>query len=141
MRHKWLLLTLVFLLPIMAACAPVTAPVAPATPTGDPDIYNQVPDTTTYAPGECTAVLAAPAPAYTSNTLGGQPSGEIPVGRYEVGVVADYGSSLWYGLNNVGARIGSTAAASRRWSVFAPQTAGAQPQAADALEPRRPVVR
>ena len=56
-----------------------------------------------YEPGECTAVLDAPAPAYTSNTLGGQPSGEIPAGQYEVGVAADYGSSLWYGLNNVGA--------------------------------------
>ena len=34
--------------------------------------------------------------------IGGQSSGEIPAGQYEVGVVADYGSSLWYGLNNVG---------------------------------------
>ena len=42
-------------------------------------------------------------PAYTSNTLGGQPSGEIPAGQYEVGVAADYGSSLWFGLNGVGA--------------------------------------
>jgi hypothetical protein len=85
----------------MAACAPVTR-FAPATPTVDPDIYNQVPDTTVYEPGECTAVLDAPAPAYTSNTLGGQPGGEIPAGQYEVGVAADYGSSLWFMLNDVG---------------------------------------
>ena len=94
---------LVLLLPVMAACNPVTVPLDTATPTVDPDIYNQVPDTTTYGPGECTAVLDAPAPAYTSNTLGGASSGEIPAGQYEVGVAADYGSSLWFGLNNVGA--------------------------------------
>ncbi|MBK8049875.1 MAG: hypothetical protein IPK16_23890 [Anaerolineales bacterium] len=76
---------------------------ASATPTVDPAIYNQVPETTIFEPGECTATLTAPAPAYTSNTLGGQPSGEIPAGEYEVGVVADYGNSRWYGLNNVGA--------------------------------------
>ena len=95
------LLLLILLLPIMAACAPVTR-FAPATPTADPDIYNQVPDTTVYEPGECTAVLAAPAPAHTSNTLGGQPSGEIPAGRYEVGVAADYGSSLRFLLDRAG---------------------------------------
>ena len=77
MRSKWLLLTLIFLLPIMAACNPVTAPTDTVTPTIDPDIYNQAPDTTVYEPGECTAVLEAPAPAHTSNTLGGQPSGEF----------------------------------------------------------------
>ena len=59
--------------------------------------------TTMFEPGQCTAVLNAPAPAYTSNTLGGQSSGEIPAGQYEVGVAADYGGSLWYGLNDVGA--------------------------------------
>ena len=101
MRNKWSLLTLILLLPIMAACTPVTR-FAPATPTADPAIYNQTPDTTVYEPGECTAVLAAPAPAHTSNTLGGQPSGEIPAGSYEVGVAADYGSSLWYMLNDAG---------------------------------------
>lgn len=104
MRKQWLVLTLIFLLPLMAACNPVTAPAAPvaeATPTPDPDIYNQVPDTTVYEPGECTAVLDAPAPAYASNTLSGAPSGEIPPGRYEVGVAADYGSSLWFMLNGV----------------------------------------
>jgi hypothetical protein len=46
--------------------------------------------------------LNAPTPAYTSNTLGSQPSGEIPAGKYQVGVAADYGSSLWYQLNDVG---------------------------------------
>jgi hypothetical protein len=102
MQTKFLLLTLVILLSVAAACRPVTAPMMP-TPTVDPDIYNQVPDTTVYAPGECTAVLDAPAPAYTSNTLGGEPSGEIPAGRYAVGVAADYGSSRWFGLNDVGA--------------------------------------
>ena len=33
---------------------------------------------------------------------GRQPSGEIPAGQYEVGVAADYGSSLWFRLNDVG---------------------------------------
>jgi hypothetical protein len=74
---------------------------AEATPTIDPDIFNQVPDTTVFEPGQCAAVLDAPAPAYTSNTLGGAASGEIPAGEYEVGVAADYGSSLWYALNGV----------------------------------------
>ena len=46
MQNKWILLTLVFLLPIMAACNPVTAPTDTATPNVDPDLYNQVPDTT-----------------------------------------------------------------------------------------------
>lgn len=106
MRRQWLILTLIFLLPLMTACNPVTAPAAPAaeaTPTPDPDIYNQVPDTTVYEPGECIAVLDAPAPAHASNTLSGPPSGEIPPGRYEVGVAADYGSSLWFMLNGVAA--------------------------------------
>ena len=104
MKSKWSLLILILLLPITRRRAILaTAPVSSATPTIDPDIYNKVPDTTVYESGQCTAVLNAPAPAYTSNTLGGQPSGEIPAGQYEVGVVADYGSSLWYGLNNVGA--------------------------------------
>jgi hypothetical protein len=61
-----------------------------------------VPDTTVFEPGQCTAVLDAPAPAYTSNTLGGQPSGEIPPGEYEVGVAARYSTSVWYALNDVG---------------------------------------
>jgi hypothetical protein len=105
MQHRWFLLTLFFLLTTLAGCNSVIAPATPvaeATPTVDPDIYNQVPDTTMYEPGECTAVLEAPAPAHTSNTLGGEPSGEIPPGAYEVAVAADYGSSLWFMLNNVG---------------------------------------
>lgn len=93
---------LVVLLPVLTACVPLPAPVSQATPTVDPDIYNQVPATTVYEPGECTATLTTPAPAYTSNTLGGAPSGEIPVGQYEVGVAADYGSSVWFMLNNAG---------------------------------------
>lgn len=101
MHKNWVLLTITLLLPIMAACTPVTR-FAPAPPTADPAIYNQVPDTTVYEPGECTAVLETPAPAHTSNTLGGQPNGEIPAGEYEVGVAADYGSSLWFMLNDVG---------------------------------------
>lgn len=104
MQKLLLVLTLVLLL--LAACSPVTVPgafVPAATPTPDPDIYNQTPDTTVYAPGECTAVLEAPAPAHASNTLSGPPSGEIPPGRYEVGVAADYGSSLWFMLNEVAA--------------------------------------
>jgi hypothetical protein len=103
MKRKWFLVLLVMLVPVTAACAPLAQLVSPATPTIDPDIYNQVPDTTVYEPGECTVVLDAPAPAYTSNTLGGSPSGEIPAGQYEVGVAADYGSSVWFMLNNAGA--------------------------------------
>ncbi len=68
----------------------------------DPAIYNQVPKTTTFAAGQCQVVLSAPAPAYTSNTIGGVPSGQIAAGTYEVGVAAQYSTSLWYGLNNVG---------------------------------------
>ena len=73
-----------------------------ATPTVDPDIFNQVPKTTVFEPGECTVTLDEPTPAWTSNTLGGEPGGEIPAGNYEVGVAADYGTSLWYQLNDVG---------------------------------------
>ena len=69
----------------------------------DPAIYNQVPKTTVFEPGQCKVTLNAPAPAYTSNTIGGLPSGQIPAGTYEVGVAAQYSTSLWYGLNNVGA--------------------------------------
>jgi len=68
----------------------------------DPAIYNQVPKTTTFAAGQCKVTLSAPAPAYTSNTIGGVPSGQIAAGTYEVGVAAQYSTSLWYGLNNVG---------------------------------------
>jgi hypothetical protein len=103
MKNEWFLVVLVVILPVTAACAPLAQLVSPATPTVDPDIYNQVPVTTVYEPGECTATLKAPVPAYTSNTLGGKPSGKIPAGQYEVGVAADYGSSVWFMLNNAGA--------------------------------------
>lgn len=96
-----LLTCLNIVLIVAAACYPPAGPVTPAAPTVDPDIYNQVPDTTVYNPGECSAQLDAAAPAYTSNTLGGQPSSEIAAGTYEVGVAADYGSSLWFMLNAV----------------------------------------
>ena len=68
----------------------------------DPAIYNQVPKTTTFAAGQCKVTLNAPAPAYTSNAIGGVPSGQIAAGTYEVGVAAQYSTSLWYGLNNAG---------------------------------------
>lgn len=86
---------------VLAACTSSAPPATPAraTPTIDPAIYNQVPETHVFEPGQCTAELTVPAPAYTSNTLGGQPSGEIPSGKYEVGVAAKYSTSLWYGLN------------------------------------------
>ncbi len=95
------------LLLLLGGCVvqPITsvATEAPAaTPTVDPAIYNQVPATTVFEAGQCTAVLASPAAAYTSSTLGGQSTGEIPAGSYEVAVAADYGSSLWYMLNGVG---------------------------------------
>jgi hypothetical protein len=75
---------------------------APATPTSDPAILNQVPDTTVYEPGQCTATLDAAAPSYSSSTLGQQPSGEVPAGKYEVAVAAQYSTSLWYMLNSTG---------------------------------------
>jgi hypothetical protein len=102
MKSKLLIVVLVLLLAIATACVPPALPASPATPTVDPAIYNQVPTTTVYDAGQCVAVLNSPAPAFTSNTIGGKSSGEIPAGQYEVGVVADYGTSLWYGLNNVG---------------------------------------
>jgi hypothetical protein len=94
---------LVVLLPVLAACVPLPAPVGTATATVDPAIYNKVPATTVYEAGQCTAVLSAPAPAYTSNAIGGQSSGEIPAGQYGVGVAADYGSSVWFMLDYAGA--------------------------------------
>lgn len=86
------------MLPILAACYP---PAGPVTPTPNPDVFNQVPETTVYDAGGCEAVLTAPAPAYTSNTLGGAPSGQVPAGAYEVGGAADYGSIVFFMLNDV----------------------------------------
>lgn len=101
--------------PLSIKATPTVIPPAPPalTPTPDPAIYNQVPDTKTFEPGQCSVILNQPAPAYTSNTLALTPSGEIPSGKYEVGVAAKYSTSLWYGLNNVGAAnyINSTSAA------------------------------
>jgi hypothetical protein len=99
MKNKWYLSVLIAGLVVLAACAPAAAP---ATPTVDPAIYNQVPKTTVFEPGQCKVTLSAPAPAYTSNSIGGMPSGQIAAGTYEVGVAAQYSTSLWYGLNNVG---------------------------------------
>ena len=84
----------------LAGCGGQSAPTA--IPTVDPAIYNQVPDTTVFEPGQCSVVLSEPAPAHTSNTLGGEPSGEIAAGTYEVGVAAQYDTSVWYMLNDVG---------------------------------------
>ncbi len=100
MKSKWYLPLMALWLLALAACGGQSAPAA--TPTIDPAIYNQVPKTTVFEAGQCQVVLNAPAPAYTSNTLGGQPSGQIAAGTYEVGVAAQYSTSLWYGLNNVG---------------------------------------
>ncbi len=102
MKGKWCVIILAVIALALVACGGQNTAGSAATPTIDPAIYNQVPKTTVFEPGQCTAVLNAPAPAYTSNTLGGQPSGEIPAGKYEVGVAAQYSTSLWYGLNNVG---------------------------------------
>jgi hypothetical protein len=97
MKTRLILILAVLSVAMLAACYP---PATPVPPTPNPDIYNQVPDTTVYEPGQCTAVLAAPAPSYTSNTLGGAPSGEVPAGTYDVGVVADYGSAAFYQLTS-----------------------------------------
>ncbi|MDL1894995.1 hypothetical protein FBQ82_01855 [Anaerolineae bacterium CFX7] len=88
--------------PLVIKATPTLIP-APTkvTPTPDPAIYNQVPKTTVFEPGQCTAVLNASAPAYTSSALGGQPNGEIPPGEYSVGAAAQYSTSLWYMLNEV----------------------------------------
>jgi heat shock protein HslJ len=69
----------------------------------DPAVYNQVPKTTQFAAGQCKVTLNAAAPAYTSNTIGGVPSGQVPAGTYEASMAAQYGTSLWYALNCVGA--------------------------------------
>jgi len=97
----------------LAACNRQGALPTP-TATVNPAIYNQVPKTTFFEPGQCTAVLEKPVPAFTSSTLGGQPTGEIPAGNYQVVLAADYGSSVWYQLGGVGAAnyISSTSAAS-----------------------------
>ncbi len=84
----------------LTGCAGGTTTPA-ATPTVDPDIFNQVPTTTVFEPGQCVVVLDEVAPAYLSNEIGGQASGEVAAGSYEVGVVADYGSSAWYMLNGM----------------------------------------
>lgn len=86
---------------VLAACSGATETPS-ATPTIDPDIFNQVPTTTFFEPGQCMVVLDSAVPAYASNTIGGQSTVEVPAGTYEVGLAADYGSSLWYGLNGVG---------------------------------------
>ena len=67
----------------------------------DPAIYNQVPKVTQFEAGQCKVTLSAPAPAYTSNTLGGVPSGQVPAGTYEASMAAQYSTSLWYALNDV----------------------------------------
>jgi hypothetical protein len=99
MKIKYVITILSLLVVALVGCGGGSSP--EATPTVDPDIFNQVPDTIVFGPGQCTAVIEAAAPAFTSNTLGGASSGEIPPGEYEVGVAADYGSSLWYALNGV----------------------------------------
>lgn len=135
------MLGLVFVLVLaVAGCVPATQ-VASPTPTVDPDIYNQVPETTVFEPGECTAVLAAPAPAFTSNTLAsGQPSGEIAAGEYEVAVLADYGSSQWYMLNGVGtANFVNSSSVSSLQGACAPADnplAGTNWQVTDYADPR-----
>jgi len=93
-------ISLSLLVLVLAACGGQAAPAA--TPTIDPAIYNQVPKTTMFEPGQCKVTLNAPAPAYTSNTIGGQASGQIPAGTYEVSMAAQYSTSLWYALNGVG---------------------------------------
>lgn len=97
--RKLLLLLIMVAGMALAACAGETTP--DATPTVDPDIFNQVPTTTVFEPGQCMVVLDETTPAYLSNEIGGQASGEVAAGTYEVGVVADYGSSAWYMLNGV----------------------------------------
>lgn len=103
MRRRFLTGLLVLSLMLLAACNLVTTPAVGPTPTVDPAIYNQVPDTTMYEPGECVATLTAPTPAHTSNTLAGPPSADVAPGEYAVAMTADYGSSLWLMLSEVAA--------------------------------------
>jgi hypothetical protein len=98
---SFLMMVCAAMLLAMAACGAVeTEP--QVTPTIDPDIYNQVPTTTVFEPGQCSVILDVAVPAYTSSTIGSQPSGEIASGTYDVLVSAGYSSSLWYSLNGVG---------------------------------------
>ena len=100
MKRKLFLPLMLSLLLTLVACGGPSAPAA--TPTIDPAIYNQVPKTTMFEPGQCKVTLSAPVPAYTSNTIGGQSSAQIPAGTYEVSLAAQYSTSLWYALNGVG---------------------------------------
>jgi hypothetical protein len=100
MKPTLVLSLMLILLLALAACGTPTAPAA--TPTVDPAIYNQVPKTTMFEPGQCKVTLNAPVPAYTSNTIGGQSSAQIPAGTYEASMAAQYSTSVWYALNGVG---------------------------------------
>ncbi len=141
MRSRLAFVMAVVVVLAVAGCVPATQVSSPATPTVNPDIYNVVPDTTVFEPGQCTAVLDAPAPAYTSNTLAsGQPSGEIPAGEYEVGVLADYGSSQWYMLNGVGTAnyVNASSVSTLKGACAATDNplAGTQWQATDYADPK-----
>lgn len=100
MRSAWYVMLVVVGLLVLAACASPSAPAA--TPTVDPAIYNQVPKTTQFAAGQCNVTLSAPAPAYTSNTLGSQSGGQIPAGTYEASMLVQYSTISFYALNGVG---------------------------------------
>ena len=53
---KLLMAALVIMGLVMSACTSATSS-PEATPTTDPDIYNQMPTTTVFEPGQCTIVL------------------------------------------------------------------------------------
>ncbi len=111
MKQRGFLSIMIAAVLLLAACAPA---VPAATPTVDPAIYNQVPKTTIFEPGQCKVTLSAPAPAYTSNTLGGQPSGQVPAGTYEASLLSQYSTVSFYALNGVGTAnyVNSTAVSS-----------------------------
>lgn len=100
MKKVFVLLCSLLLVALVACGGSGTEP--EATPTVDPDIFNQVPTTTVFEPGQCVVVLDEATPAYRSNEIGGVSSSEIAAGEYDVLVAADYGSSLWFSLGDVG---------------------------------------
>ena len=66
MQGKWYFPAIVLCLLVLAGCGGQSA--STATPTVDPAIYNQVPDTTVFEPGQCSVVLSEPESVITKSS-------------------------------------------------------------------------